>query len=1123
MTDPAGPTGTGPEGVPQTSEPAAGPVAGPVIVEPPSAVELVESAVATWRAALVDTVGGSTLAEVDLLGDGPLDLSAAHPSGIAQLFAGRDTRLSNLVREGAALATAKRRARAVGSRADEYAQRYGIAPTYLSIGVATWTEHAAPEVPAAEVPAADVHAADVAALASAVRGRSVDEPYLGDDEDPEPAPPSPSTTQPRTVRAPVLLRPIALQARGSGESDLELMLEPSLEVNPVLARALRNRGALLDPVALARGAFTGSGFDPRPALDRLAALGTAVLDDFDLHERLLVGTFVHPGRVLVDDLDQHASALTDHEVVAALAGDAAARAQVGRPLPDPVTGDRHPDAERGVGDLDPAQQHVLDVLATGSHLFVDAPAGSDLRGTVAAVVADAAAQGHTVLYVPGHRRAAAALGDRLRELGVDDLLLDVAPEPGWRSAAARRLLEAMTLEPAVVDPEAVAAVRRDLVVHRDRLGSYVGALHADRAPWGASPYDALQALARLTAARPAPQTTVRLSSAGVRGLASAARRETVAADLARAARLGAFTLRPSDTPWFGADLITPAAAQDAVERIERLVGSGLPAVVERVREVAGSTGLVPATSVAEWGDQLRMLGGIRGALDVFQPMIFERTAADLVAATASRAWRAEHDMPMSRLHRRRLRKQARDMLRPGPPVADLHAALVDVQEQREIWQAHCPSGGWPRLPDGLADIEDEFAVVHDDVEHVARALGSTPGGGGLLTLPFADLADRLRRLLVDRRALETLPERTAVLRALRDAGLGTLLEDLAHRRVAPGLVGQELELAWWSTVFDELLRTDPALAGYDGAALTALAAEFRRLDLAHVGSLSAPVRTAVVTRARETLTAHRPQAQELYVELAGERLTDLREAVDRFGDLVRRLRPVLAASPMLVPQLLPPGRTVDLVVLDAVQHLPLEVTLAAIARARQVVVVGDPRSASGTAVRELADVLPRVALRAAATRRDPYLTAFLVDHGYAGVLEATPLPHATPLVGLDVVEGSGMPDPVTGAVESTRAEVDHVVEMVITHALTRPEESLAVVSPSAAHAARIRESVYTEVRANPALAAFFDAQRRGAVRRHRPRGRGRAPPRDRDPVGRLRPHTARACAAPVRAARRTRR
>src|SRR5688572_6747379 len=95
---------------------------------------------ARWRAALVARAGDSALADVRRLGEAQLDLSAAHPSGIAQLFAGRPTRLSNLVREGSALSAAKRRARAVGVLADDHAQRHGLASAFLAIGVATWTE-----------------------------------------------------------------------------------------------------------------------------------------------------------------------------------------------------------------------------------------------------------------------------------------------------------------------------------------------------------------------------------------------------------------------------------------------------------------------------------------------------------------------------------------------------------------------------------------------------------------------------------------------------------------------------------------------------------------------------------------------------------------------------------------------------------------------------------------------------------------------------------------------------------------------------------------------------------------------------------------------------------------------
>ena len=1027
------------------------------LVEPPSPAELLEGAVATWRAALVEAAGASTLADVDQLGDAALDLSSAHPSGMAQLFAGRPTRLSNLVREPGALSSARRRARAVSARAAGYTQRYGIASTSLAIGVATWTDRSS----------ADLGSDDVGALAHVTR-HPRPEAARGTGEARDAAV--------RTVRAPVLLRPVGLRARGSGEGDYELELEPSIEVNPVLARALRGHGALLDPAAVARGTFSSSGFDPRGALQRLASLGEAVLEDFSLVEKVVVGTFVHPGQVIVDDLDQLAGTLERHDVVRAMAGIAEAREAVDVPLPEPVVGDRDPALERGVGDLDPAQQHVLDVVATGAHVFVDAPTGSDVTGTLAAIVADAAAEGRTVLYVPGHRRAAVALVDRLRRLGLGEIALDVEPHAGWRTAAARRLLGAMTLEPPVVDTDAVQAVRVPLVEQRERLRGYVDALHEPREPWGASAYDALQELARLTATRPTPATTVRLHPDVARAL-DPERRSRLAQDLVRAGELGAFTLRAQDTPWFGADLRTAADAQVVRRRLDRLLDVTLPLLVGRVEQVAAETGLTRATTLEQWAEQLRMLDGVRASLDVFQPMVFERTAADLVAATATKEWREEHGVPMGFWLRRRLRKQAKDMVRPGRPVADLHGALIEVQERREVWQAHCPAGGWPRLPESLEVIEDEHGAVRQDVEGLAEVLATTPLGGDLTSTPFDALRERLNRLRSGAAALETLPERTHLLHGLRAAGLGDLVDDLAARRVEPTQAPAELDLAWWSTVFEHVLAADPALAGYDGAALGALSARYAELDRRHVVSRTAPVLAAALGRIASAVRVHRDQAEGLFAELVEERMTSLRDTVTRYPDLARRLRPVLVAGPMLVSQVLPASRTVDLVVVDAAAHLPVEAALPAIARGRQVVVVGDARCASGSAVRELAAVLPTVALHADASRRDPYLTRFLVEHGYEGVLVPTPLPDARPLVGLEVVDGTGMPDPATSMVDSTSAEVERVLELVVEHVLQHPDESLAVVTLTPRHADAVRETVMGEVRDNPALAAFFDAGR----------------------------------------------
>ncbi|WP_372593529.1 hypothetical protein [Actinotalea sp.] len=1026
---------------------------GPVAVPVATTRDLVDGATEQWRAALVTRSGASALSDVARLGEAQLDLSAAHPSGIAQLFAGRPTRLSNLVREGSALVQAKRRARAVGAQAEDHAVRFGLASAFLAIGIASWV---------------DDDDTDPGFDEDTVPSRTADAAVAADEEGAQPADPV------RRMHGPVLLRPVSITARGRGEADYDLVLEPSLEINPLLAAALRRRGALLDPAALARGAFTASGFDPRPAVDRLGALGAAVLDGFELVDRVVIGTFVHPEQVLVDDLDALAPVLREHEVVAAVAGDHRAAEALTRPLPAQLTGDRPLDQERGVGDLDPAQAHVLDVIAAGHHLLLDAPAGADVAGTLAAVVADAAASGRTVLYVAGHRRAAEALTGRLDELGLSELVLDVAPGSGWRAEAGQRLLGAMTGDSFRVDAEKIGIVQRELLDRRERLHRYVDALHARREPWECSAHDALQALAKLTAARPAPRTTVRLPVAVAASL-TAERRAQAAADLVTVAGLGAFTESTATTSWFGAEILTPERAHAAVERVARLLES-IPLLQRQTAEVAEATGLTRSETPAQWAEQLEMLAGVRGALDIFQPIVFERSAADLVAATATPAWRAEHGIDMPGRVRRRLRRQAKDMVRPGRPVADLHTALVEVQAQREVWRAHCPAGGWPRIPEGLARIEQSFAVVRADLEALSEALATTAAGGDLVRLSWTQLLDRLRRLRLEQAALVALPERTALLRDLRKRGLGALLDDLTARRVPAGLVAVELELSWWSAVFEEILRQDPGMAGYDGAALARLTAEFRALDRRYLADRASVYRASSREAVRLRLLESSVHTEALFGEIVEDRFTSLRHAVERYPDVARHLRPCLVVGPMLVPHVLPPTRTEDLVILDATAHLPMETVVGAIARGRQVLVVGDTRCASGTALAQLTEVLPVVGLQVAASRRDPHLTAFLATHGYAKHVTATPLPTAESLLRLDVVDGTGMPGP-SGTVEATRAEVDHVVDLVVEHALARPEESLAVVSVSTLHADRVREAVLAQVRDNPALEEFFSAER----------------------------------------------
>src|SRR5690625_2889704 len=70
-----------------------------------------------------------------------------------------------------------------------------------------------------------------------------------------------------------------------------------------------------------------------------------------------------------------------------------------------------------------------------------------------------------------------------------------------------------------------------------------------------------------------------------------------------------------------------------------------------------------------------------------------------------------------------------------------------------------------------------------------------------------------------------------------------------------------------------------------------------------------------------------------------------------------------------------------------------------------------------------------------------------------------------------------MPAPGADAVESVQEEVDRVVDLVIEHALTSPERSLAVIALNARHADRVREAVISAVSGSPAVADVFAADR----------------------------------------------
>ncbi|WP_270889282.1 AAA domain-containing protein [Pedococcus sp. 5OH_020] len=1009
--------------------------------------ERVAAAVRTWQRHLVDLGGRNTLLWYRDLPSGTLDLTTAHPGGLAMLLAGRPTRLSDLVREPAALDEARRRARTIRSKTLELSEERGIAAGFIAIGMATWT----------------------------VRGAS------------------------RSPAAPVLLRSCVLRPTGAAREDFDLDLGNDVELNPVLEHYLRSeQGLTIDTDALEDLATAGSSFDPYPVYAALTK-ACASVPDFSVTPRLVVGTFSYAKLPMVADLAAQGDSLADHDVVAALAGDPGALRAVRTTVPESPA-DADPSHELLILDADSTQQAAIDAVRSGAHLVIKGPPGTGKSQTIANLVASLAGEGKRVLFVAEKRAAIDAVLTRLDRVGLSDLVLDAYDGASNRRRLAQQFGAALGRGTESEEPD-TTELERTLVERRATLVDHATALHELRQPWGVSAHQAQEAIATLGAATHPPTSRVR-----VRGeqLAALDRRrvQELARQLTEAASLGAWSTEEGTDPWFGARIATSEEAVRARDITSRLSEGELHAVEETMQEVFAEVRLPAAKRVADWGAVLESVSRVRDTLEVFRPEVFDIPLADLVAATGTKAYRETNGVDLGWYARWRLRRQARSLLRPGPPPADLHAALLEAQQQRTSWQAMAGAGGRPEIPLELDRARAAYQSVADDLVWLGERLAPTAAGGDLLEADLPGLRQRLQDLAARPERLTVVPQVLGALDALRAAGMGPLVDDLARRGVSADDVAAELEFVWWTSLSEDLTVRDPRYGAHDGEQLRRVASEYVAADHAHLQASAERVRAGAGRRLREVLADH-PEQEALVRAEAGKarRHRPLRELLPKAGETLTAAKPAWAMSPLVVASVLPPGRWFDVVIFDEASQIPPAQAVSAISRAHQVVVAGDERQLPPTSFFTSAvdeEVLPDadtltegfesvldVLTAALPTKRlswhyrslDERLVAFANREMYEGSLVTFPGTGTDPVVRLEAVEGSGVVQPGEEAIESTEAEVERVVALVLDHARTRPQESLGVIALGIKHANRLDEALRRALVHAQGVGDFFDEDR----------------------------------------------
>ncbi|NLS08929.1 DUF4011 domain-containing protein [Nesterenkonia sp. MY13] len=984
-----------------------------------------------------------------------IDLTEANASGLMQLLGGRRTRLSTLLNNPSVFDPAAKAAGNIRTKIREMREERGIEVGCLAAGIASWSE----------------------------------------------------TTDAGTesFTAPVMLVPIALRSRAEatsvGNTDYELQFTAPAQLNPALARHLKQRhGIVLDPDEFQATGYVTARFDPHrtaDALSRIAANteGDGPLGSLQVWKQLYVSTFAD-----LADLGNPQSLDLQHPVLTALSSgeelDQAEPLEAAEAL-DPVD-ERTPEDERLITDADADQQAALDAILSGVSAVVSTPPGTGQTQTAVNAAAGLAWSGKRVLVIAERADTLTEFTQRLSAAKAGTLAVSVtagplsasSPSEELRTQVVRAIKRAERAE-----PPRLSQLHSRVSERRHQLRDHVASLHKVRQRWNCSPYQAMQALAALTSLSPAPGTNVRLKRSV---LDNTVDRSGVSVKLKRIAELGEFSAETRSSAWFGAKLSNRQETTDAQALVSQL-REELPGFREQMETACAAVGVRPGKTFSEWHSQVLLFQRVQESLGRFSHDIYARDVDDLIAATAPGWWRRQNNVEMSSMARSRLRRVAKEYIRSGVSINDLHSSLVDVQSEREEWTGwideNNDDAGLPRVPKNLDSLINRVGEVQTRLQKLVGVL--RPGDQTLFDLPVEELISTIEQLEEDEHSLLTLPERTLLAEQLTEQGFAELLEDLAEREVPAAQVADELELAWWQSALEAMISGDEYLAMTTGENLRRTEAEFRSADASHIESGAQRLNHTLAVRWKSAVESH-PDAAAHLRSLLRDSVPTVAALESVAPEITQPLVPIWATSPVGLASQFPAGEpgtpSFDTVILLDAETLDVPSALGAVSRAKQVVAFGDPVSGApkpmivsadpiareaeaqvpGSIYQELERVLPTYRLSEVHRGVDQELTQLLSDSLYESRLVR--LPDAAQLTGqgrrlrFEQVNGTGGREPV----ESPTAEVNRVVDLVFEHVRAHRNRSLAVVTGSEWHAKRVADAIRLHLANHPWAAPFFE-------------------------------------------------
>lgn len=842
-----------------------------------------------------------------------------------------------------------------------------------------------------------------------------------------------------------------------------------------------------------------------------------------------------------------------------------------------------------VVDADASQTKVIEEVRRGANLVVQGPPGTGKSQTITNLIAAAAHDGKTVLFVAEKMAALSVVHHRLVRSGLRDICLELHSRSANKKALAQELGRTLMASAAAVQGVSDASGLRQ---NRDALNKISDLLHKPVGVSGDTPFRAMSEIIGLIGQGAKPPS---IPLDGLERLGAPERKAALGA-IARFAEallvVGApehhpyrgvreYDLQPTDLSRLGGELAAATAAITLVlDEAALLVPSLLrPAPLS----LADTMALVSVLNVLAAAPEYAQLFVTQTLFErVGQPRLIEALTAGIDWAEARReaegrftaaAWSAEvaslrtaiaggQSSFFARIfgpYRKASGVLAGLLSGALPKPAAERLALVDllagVQARRQrladeeawlqaalgenwrgertdfaginvisTWLATAKAAGFGTAGDllaALAKIQAPgqaalalAALVRDAQEKAEKPITrlgyDLEQAGFPAELNEADLTDLA--VVFERMRSESgrYADWAALARATAQTvenGAGAVIDAVTDGRVEPAAAEDEFTYACAEARWNAARAMLPELGQLAGLDRHELVRMFQAKERSRLND----AQTLIL--ARHFAQIPKGSMGEMGV-IRGEigrksRHKPIRWVMKNAGSMVQRIKPVMLMSPISVAQFLPPGTvTFDLLVIDEASQIRPEDALGVIARARQIVVVGDQKQLpptsffdrlvddvedneeddempAGATAADMESILSLCEARGLRSRmlewhyrsRDPSLIRVSNAEFYGDNLVLPPSPlQLDPNYGMKFrrVPGAYARGKTTTARAGTnKIEAQHVVKAVAEHARKSPDLSLGVVAFSKAQSDTLNEALEYERRRDPVLDAFL--------------------------------------------------